>query len=138
MSRIYVGGSFDIFHGGHVALLRYAKSLADQTIVAVNSDAFYEFYRHSKPVVPEYERLEIVQACRYTDEAFLMPGHEHQRPILERLKPTYILHGDDWMGDSLLTQLGIDHDFLFVYGIEMKYMVRVPGMSSRGIKARIA
>ena len=137
MTTIYVGGSFDLFHVGHVRLLQAASEIADKVVVAVNSDAFFESYKGFSPTIPEHQRLEIVLSCRYVTYAFLMHRHEDQRRTIRSVKPTYILHGDDWTGDSLLEQLGIDHEFLRANHIEMKYVPYTSEISSSEIRKRI-
>lgn len=135
-TRIYVGGTFDCFHAGHVNLLRKARGIADFVIVALNGDAFAESYK-GKPVMSEMERLQVVRSCRYVDLCFLMDSHELQRRYLELLRPDFILHGDDWTGDSLVRQLGIDDAFMKEHGIAMKYVPYTQGVSTTDIKSRI-
>ncbi|MBL8769242.1 MAG: FAD synthase [Planctomycetes bacterium] len=135
-TSIYVGGTFDCFHAGHVNLLRRAREIADFVIVALNSDAFTSSYK-GKPVMNELERLEVVRACRFVDLAFVMESHAMQRVYMELLRPDFILHGDDWTGDSLVRQLGIDDAFLAEHGIRMKYVPYTKGVSTSDIKRRI-
>ncbi len=135
-SRIYVGGTFDCFHSGHVNLLKNAKQIADYVILALNSDAFAESYK-GKTVMNEFERLAVVRACSYVDLAFIVESHAHQAKYLEILRPDYILHGDDWKGDSLVKQLGITDAFMAENHIEMKYVPYTTGVSTSDIKKRI-
>jgi len=137
MTSIYVGGSFDLFHPGHIRLFKAAKEAADVVIAAVNSDEFFLSYKGFSPTVEESYRLETVQACRYVDFAFIMPSHEHQATTLASLRPTYILHGDDWTGDSLLRQLGITQEFLRQHDIQMMYVPYTPGISSSTLRTRL-
>ena len=111
MPKCYVGGSFECFHRGHVNILRHASRFG-KVICAVNSDAFHESYRGVKPIVSEEDRLAVILACRYVSHAFIVPSHDKQREIIRAWKPTYIFHGDDWTGEGLLKQLGIDQPFL--------------------------
>ena len=64
----YTTGVYDLFHIGHVAMLRNAKSLCDKLIVGVTTDELVA-YKNKKAVIPFEERLEIVKACRYCDVA---------------------------------------------------------------------
>lgn len=135
-TRIYVGGTFDCFHAGHVKLLERAKGLADFVIVALNSDAFAESYK-GKTVLTELERLEVVRACRYVDLAFVMESWAKQKHYMELLRPDYILHGDDWTGGSLVSQLGVTDEFMDSHGIALKYVPYTAGISTSDIKRRI-
>jgi len=137
MTRIYVGGTFDCFHPGHVNLLKSAKNIADQVVVAINSDHFAEFYKKKRPIMNETERLIMVQSCRYVDEAFVMESYEKQPEYILHSNVNYILHGDDWMGDSLVKQLNITQEFLDTHGITMKYVPYTKGVSTTDIKGRI-
>ncbi len=69
----YVAGVFDLFHIGHLNLLRRAKEQCDHLIVGVVGDASIRENKGTDPVVPLVERLKIVEACRYVDEAFELP-----------------------------------------------------------------
>lgn len=135
-TRIYVGGTFDCFHNGHVNLLRNAKKLADYVIVALNSDAFAESYK-GKTVMHEIERLDVIRSCRFVDLSFIVESHDQQRKYIEILRPDFILHGDDWTGDSLVRQLGINEEFMAEFGIRMKYVPYTTGVSTSDIKKRV-
>ncbi len=140
MTTIYLGGSFDLWHKGHVNLLQTAAGIAGQggrVVVAVNSDAFHKAYRGVDPIIGEWDRLKVVLACRYVTHAFLMPDHSTQRSTIALWKPDYIMHGDDWTGESLLKQLGIDGAFLDAHGIKMYYAPYTEGVSSRVIRGKL-
>lgn len=69
----YVAGVFDLFHYGHLNVLRRAKEQCDYLIVGVVSDRQVREKKKVEPFVPFEERLEIVQSCRYVDEAHEIP-----------------------------------------------------------------
>ena len=66
----YTAGVYDLFHIGHLNLLRNAKAQCDKLIVAVTSDEAAQ-YKNKKPFISQEERMEIVKAIRYVDEVVL-------------------------------------------------------------------
>jgi glycerol-3-phosphate cytidylyltransferase len=134
--RAYIGGTFDLFHEGHVNLLKQAKILQFWTVVALNSDDFAASYKR-KPVMNERERLAVLQACKYVDNVFIMESNERQPYHLDRLRPDYIIHGDDWKGDSLASQLNITDEFMQERGIEFYYLPYTKGISTSDIMQRM-
>ena len=64
----YTTGVFDMFHVGHLNLLRRARENCDKLIVGVSTDEVVREYKHHDPIVPFNERVEIVKAIRYADE----------------------------------------------------------------------
>lgn len=65
----YIPGSFDLFHVGHLNLIRRAKEKCEFLIVGVCTDELVEFHKGRKPVISFEDRLEIVNAIRYVDRA---------------------------------------------------------------------
>ena len=70
----YVAGVFDLFHIGHLNLLRRAKEQCDYLIAGVVTDEQVIAAKKTKPYITFEERLAIVQACRYVDEAVKIPA----------------------------------------------------------------
>lgn len=132
--RAYVGGTFDLFHIGHVELFRKLKELGLETVASVNRDEFVERYKGQPPVVPLLFRVGMLQSCKYVDLTVINEFDENARPTIERVKPRYIVHGDDWVGDSLKKQLGVDDAFLVENGIDMLYLPYTKGISSTEIR----
>jgi len=133
---IYVGGTFDLFHYGHVNIFKFAKTKANYVVASINGDEFAKFYGKN-PICNELERLQVVQACKYVDIAFIMEEHCLQQTYIEIFQPKYILHGNDWVGESLVQQLGITEEFLQKNNIEIIYAPYTVGISSSNIKERI-
>lgn len=93
----YVQGSFDMFHIGHLNLIKNAKSICDYLIVGVNSDELMKSFKHKAPIIPEDERLEIIEAIRYVDEAHIVTNRD-KLEALDKFHYQALIMGDDWKG----------------------------------------
>lgn len=76
----FTGGTFDLFHIGHLNLLRRCKEECDYLMVGVMSDEFVEHQKGRKPFVPLEERMEIVKGIRYVDEVVPVDFHNTIKP----------------------------------------------------------
>jgi len=65
----YTTGVFDMFHIGHLNILRRAKEKCDYLIVGVSTDELVQSYKHKVPIIPFEQRCAIVKAIRYVDES---------------------------------------------------------------------
>ena len=128
MINVYVIGVFDLFHTGHVELLRRSKELGDRLIVAVNGDQMVSNYKR-KPYMCEDDRLKIIRACRYVDEAFIIQDFDNKKPLKE-YSISKIVHGDDWERESYLKQIRVDEKFLTKNNIEMVFLPYTEGIST--------
>jgi glycerol-3-phosphate cytidylyltransferase len=134
MSRVYVGGTFDLFHAGHVNLLRRSAEYG-LVWVALNSDDFCE--RYKRPAVMKlYERKVVVESCRYVERVVLHLTGEDSKPTIERVSPRYIAHGDDWTGREYMEQLGVTEKWLKDRNIELIYLPYTEGISTSGLIQR--
>lgn len=93
----YAAGAFDLFHVGHLNLLRHAKNECDFLIAGVVSDELLERNKGKQPVIPLIERLEIVQSVRFVDRAVAetLPS---KLEMWEELRFNVFFKGDDWRG----------------------------------------
>jgi len=111
----YISGTFDMFHIGHLNLIRRAKERCDYLVVGVLSDEVVMRIKHKKPVVPLESRLEIIKAVRYVDEVDITTN-----PLLKKVnawdkyKFDAMFSGDDHVNDgwareeAALADLGAD------------------------------
>jgi glycerol-3-phosphate cytidylyltransferase len=132
---VYVIGVFDLFHRGHVELLRRAKELGQRLVVAVNGDEMVGSYKR-RPIMQEGDRLAVVAACKYVDEAFIINTFDN-KPMLEEFAVSAIVHGDDWDRTSYLEQIRVTESFLTERGIELVFLPATAGVSTTGIIQRI-
>lgn len=126
--RIYVIGVFDLFHRGHVELLRRSKELGDKLIVAINGDEMVASYKRA-PFFSEDDRLEIIKACKYVDEAFIIREYDNKAPLVE-YDIDAIVHGDDWEAKSYMEQIRVTEDFLKKHEIELVLLPYTKGIST--------
>ena len=91
----YIPGTFDLFHIGHLNILRNARSMCDKLIVGVSTDALVLACKHKSPVIPFAERLEIVRSIKYVDGVVAQEDMD-KRSMWERLKFDLLFVGDDW------------------------------------------
>lgn len=93
----YAPGVYDMFHVGHLNILRRARLDCDYLIAGVVTDEVVERIKGQRPVVPLFERIEIVQSMRFVDEAVPDPSID-KFEMWERLKFDVLFKGDDWRG----------------------------------------
>lgn len=97
MSKMVIGyttGVYDLFHIGHLNLLKNAKGLCDKLIVGVTVDKLVE-YKNKRSVIPFEERIEIVRNIKYVDAA--IPQEELDKfKMWEKLHFDVLFVGDDW------------------------------------------
>lgn len=139
---VYVGGTFDLFHPGHVNLLRKARDYGF-VVASLNQDDFAARYKR-RPVMTLDERFKVVQACRWVDYAIVNIGDEDSSSTIKWFHRVYtdcqirrIAHGDDWVGESLKKQMGLDQRWLDDNGISLLYIPYTKGVSSSEIAQRI-
>jgi glycerol-3-phosphate cytidylyltransferase len=133
---VLVVGVFDLFHSGHVNLLRRSRELGDRLVVVVNGDALTSSYKRP-PVMNEQDRLSVIAACRYVDEAEISNTYSI-RDVNVRYGVTAVVHGDDWEVESYKQQIRCDDAFLDEHGVELVLLPYTPGISTSDIIARCA
>ena len=126
----YAGGAFDLFHVGHLNILKHAKSHCDYLIAGVVSDEMLEFTKGRRPVVPLTERLEIVKHISFVDEALA----ERLPNKIDTWRETpfdVYFKGDDWKGTERGQQL--ERDFAQV-GVDVVYFPYTMATSSTALR----
>ena len=95
----YAPGAYDLFHVGHLNILRHAKSQCDYLIAGVVSDEMCELTKGRRPVIPLAERLEIVSHISYVDQAVaeVVPD---KLETWETVRFNVLFKGDDWRGTA--------------------------------------
>lgn len=121
----YTTGVFDLFHVGHLNLLRKAKEQCDYLIVGVSTDALVS-YKHKQAVIPFEERKQIVGAIKYVDEVVAQEDMD-KMAAWERLHFNVMFVGDDWKGTPKWDEY--ERQFKEV-GVEIVYFPYTQGTSS--------
>ena len=129
----YTTGVFDMFHIGHLNILRRAKEQCDYLVVGVSTDELCESYKHKKPIIPYEERKAIVEAIRFVDE--VVPQVDRDKyGAWERIGFDRMFVGDDWKGSSLFSEL--EEKFKKV-GVDIVYFPYTIGTSSTVLRAKL-
>ena len=133
--RVYTGGTFDLFHGGHARFLERCAQLGPVT-VGLNTDEFLADYKGA-PVMDYHERLEVLIACRYVDAVIENTGGADSKPALLKSRSNLVVIGSDWARKDYYAQMGFTQDWLDLQGIGLCYIPYTKGISSTDIKARL-
>jgi len=121
----YTTGVFDLFHIGHLNLLKNAKSMCDQLIVGVTTDALVA-YKNKRAVIPFEERIEIVRSIQYVDSAVPQESMDKME-AWKRHRFDLMFVGDDWKNTPKWNEL--ETRFKEV-GIRIVYFPYTQGTSS--------
>ena len=103
----YTAGVYDLFHVGHLNLLKHAKELCDYLIVGVNSDNLVREYKKKSPIICEVDRLEIIKSVRFVDEAFIV-NTLNKIQVYKEHPFDVVFIGSDWKGNPRWQQTEID------------------------------
>lgn len=136
MGRIvgYAPGAYDLFHIGHLNILRHAKQHCDYLIAGVVSDEMCALAKGKSPVVPLAERMEIVSHISFVDEVFAETVPDkvetwRQRPF------DVLFKGDDWRGTP--KGIKLERDFAAV-GVQILYFPYTKHTSSTALRRALA
>ena len=100
MKRVYVDMVADLFHCGHVELLRQARALGDYLLVGVHADDTVLAHKH-KPILTMEERVACVSGCRYVDEVLPNAPWVTDRDWIEKHNIHLVVHGSDYSPEDL-------------------------------------
>ena len=122
----YTTGVFDLFHIGHLNILKRAKEQCDHLIVGVSTDDLVENYKGKRPVIPFSERVEIVKSIRYVDEVVPQISMD-KYDAWRKYRFNAIFHGDDWKNSEMYNQLIKEFDGT---GVDFVFLPHTQGTSS--------
>lgn len=103
--KIFVNGSFDILHKGHLGMLETAKSLGDFLLVAIDSDRrISELKGSDRPFNNQENRVALMKALKWVDEVRVFDSDEELINIMREYEPDVTLKGSDWFGKRIVGQ----------------------------------
>lgn len=129
----YTTGVFDMFHIGHLNILKQAKTMCDYLIVGVSTDELVQSYKHKTPIIPFIEREEIVASCKYVDKVIPQINRD-KIEAYEKLHFDIMFVGDDWKGKELFNQV---EKYLNNHGVEIIYFPYTQGVSSTLLREKL-
>ena len=129
----FTAGAFDMFHVGHLNLIKNAKARCDYLIVGVNTDELIANYKHKKAVVPLDERLQIIEAIKYVDEVIPVDTLDKEK-MWKRKKFDVVFIGDDWKGTARWNET---EQVMKKYGVEVTYLPYTTGTTSTLLREKL-
>jgi glycerol-3-phosphate cytidylyltransferase len=134
---VYSGGTFDLFHAGHVAFLKRCSEIGE-VVVALNTDEFIVEYKSKAPVMTYAERRAVLLGCKWVSQVVPNAGGADSRIAIDQVNPDYIIIGSDWARRDYYYQMGFDQDWLDERGIGLIYIPYTDGISTTAIKQRLS
>ena len=129
----YTTGVFDMFHIGHLNILRRAKEQCDYLIVGVSTDELVQSYKNKTPIIPFEQRATIVEAIKFVDKVVPQTSmskidawHEHHYNVM--------FHGSEWKGTKLYDEI---EKSLAEVGAKVIYLEPTKGISSSILREKI-
>jgi D-beta-D-heptose 7-phosphate kinase/D-beta-D-heptose 1-phosphate adenosyltransferase len=103
MKKVFVNGTFDILHVGHIALLDYAKSVGDKLVVGIDSDDRVKLLKGSdRPINSQIERGILLNALKSVDEVFIFDTDEELRSLIQACD--IMIKGSDYKDKPIVGQ----------------------------------
>lgn len=129
----YTTGVFDLFHVGHLNILKRAKEQCDYLIVGVSTDDLVQTYKHKNPVIPYENRREIVESIKYVDQ--VVPQINRDKfAAWEKHHFDVMFVGDDWKGSPLFQEV---EKKLNLVGVEIVFFPYTQDVSSSILREKM-
>lgn len=129
----YTTGVFDMFHIGHLNILKRAKEQCEYLIVGVTSDELCYSRKNKYPIICEKDRVEIVSAVRYVDKVIIQEDMD-KLSVVEKYDIDAVFVGSDWKGTDAWN--GYEKEFGKV-GCNVVYLNHTDGISSTILRERL-
>ena len=129
----YTTGVFDMFHIGHLNILKRAKEQCDYLIVGVSTDEVVQSYKHKTPIVPFKDRCAIVSAIKYVDEVVPQTSMD-KFAAWQKLHFNALFHGDDWKGSPMYEKAQAAFEKV---GVDVVFLPHTSGVSSTFLALKV-
>lgn len=129
----YTTGVYDMFHIGHLNIIKRAKEQCEYLIVGVSTDELVESYKKKTPVINFEDRCAIVESIKYVDKV-VPQVTMNKMEAYKSLKFDALFHGNDWQGSTMYNKI-VD-DFSEV-GVDVVFLPHTEGISSSLLKERL-
>ena len=129
----YTTGVFDMFHIGHLNVLKRAKELCEYLIVGVTTDDLCQQRKHKLPIINQEDRFKIVEAIRYVDKVIFQENMD-KFVIVEKYNCDVVFVGSDWKGTEAWEKYEKQFNSIGCY---VEYLQYTEGISSTALRERI-
>ncbi|QJS20424.1 adenylyltransferase/cytidyltransferase family protein [Turicibacter sanguinis] len=129
----YTTGVFDMFHVGHLNILKRAKEQCEYLIVGVSTDELVMGYKHKLPIIPFEERAEIVQSIEFVDLVVAQKSRD-KIAAQHKLQFDVMFVGDDWKGKPLFME--VEKEFKRI-GVDVVYFPYTKNTSSTILREKL-
>lgn len=122
----YTTGVYDMFHIGHLNILKRAKEQCETLVVGVSTDELVESYKHKKPIIPFEERIEIIKAIKFVD--IVVPQISMNKiEAWKKIHFNALFHGSDWKNSEMYNKIISDFAEL---NVDIVFLQHTEGVSS--------
>jgi len=129
---VFTNGCFDLFHAGHLEILRRAAGMGDVLVVGINSDKSVERIKGpGRPIVPQAERVELVSALHFVNYVVVF-DEDTPLNLINEVRPDILVKGDDWRGKRV-----VGEDVVKARGGKVEFVKLVGGLSTTGLINKI-
>ena len=129
----YTTGVFDLFHVGHLEILRKAKENCDYLIVGVSTDELVQEYKNKRPIITFDQRIEIIKSIKYVDEVVIQKDRD-KLSALHKIGFNIMFVGDDWKGSKIFLELESKFQ---KHGVEIFYFPYTKNISSTSLRSTL-
>jgi len=133
--KLYTGGTFDLFHYGHMKFLRACQKISSQVFVSLNTDEFVFSYKNQAPILSYHERKQSIECFDSNIKVVENIGGHDSKPAILTVQPDIIAIGDDWCKKDYYEQMQFTQEWLDINNILLIYIPYTRDISTSSLKA---